>query len=98
MAIKVESINFLEYPIPAAAAAAATTARHKKRQQPDLGNQACYHRSAGVKTIGKILNMKIKKNKKNGQKWSILQKMVKIAKNDQNGLKWYKVVQNDSKL
>ena len=52
-----------------------------------LGNQAWYHRSAGVKTTGKkfwIRKFKIQKKKmskmvKNGQKWSKMVKMVKMV-------------------
>ena len=67
-----------------------------------LGNQAWYHRSAGVKTTGKkfwIRKFKIQKKKcqkfvENGQKWS---KMVKNGQNGQNGLKWSKMVPNGPK-
>ena len=73
------------------------------------GNQAWYHRSAGVKTTGKILNKKIKKrlkmvkmvkiakNCQNCQKRSKSPKMVKIAKNCQNGLKSSEMVPNGLK-
>ena len=73
-----------------------------------LGNQAWYHRSAGVKTTGKkfwIRKFKIQKKNaknllkmvKNGQKWSRMVKMVKMVKMVQNGSKWSKMVQNGSK-
>ena len=53
-----------------------------------LGNQAWYHRSAGVKTTRKILNEKIKrKNGKNGQNWSKLSKWSKWSKMVPNGPK-----------
>ena len=46
-----------------------------------LGNQAWYHRSAGVKTTGKILNKKFQKKRKEKGK------MVKIGQNSQRSEK-----------
>merc|ERR1712016_380155 len=59
-----------------------------------LGNQAWYHRSAGVKTTGKILNKKIPPKKwykmvPNGSKWS---KTAKKCQNCQKWSKWSKMV------
>ena len=57
-------INFQESPIPPAAAPAPRPSVTKSVKWRYLGNQAWYHRSAGVKTTGKILNKKIKKKQK----------------------------------
>ena len=75
-----------------------------------LGNQAWYHRSAGVKTTEKILNKKIKKMVLNGAKWSKMvqngpnsqnvqkcQKWSKRSKMVQNGPKWSKMVPSGPK-
>ena len=62
MVQKWSKIKLLESPIPAP----------PKASSDDISGTKCgtYHRSAGVKTTGKILKKKLVKNGQNGPKWS----------------------------
>ena len=84
-------MKLLEYPIPTPPTATAPSVT-KTVTWRYLGNQAWYHRFAGVKTTGKILNKK-RENKVS----SMVKKMVKNGKNGSKWSKWSKKVQNGPK-
>ena len=84
-------MKLLEYPIPTPPTATAPSVT-KTVTWRYLGNQAWYHRFAGVKTTGKILNKK-RENKVS----SMVKKMVKNGKHGPKWSKWSKKVQNGPK-